>query len=346
MLRSLFRASAARVPGGSISAPRTERRLSRTRWRPRVEPLEDRALLAPVTVDLLAGNSFSPPTVTIHVGDTVHWVWDSDFHTVTSYAGSGDSFDSGATPFNAGHTFDHIFNVAGTFQYRCTVHSFSNGNGTFGGMIGTVIVMGSAAAPTLQSITVTPANPTIGVASTQAFTATGTFSDNSQQNLSSQVTWASSNTGVASITSPGGVATGVSAGTSIITASMSGISGSTNLTVSASSTPTPTPTFVSESRVTAGKGAHKKIVGFNLVFSGTLNPDSATAVMNYQVTQPGATKKAHPKSILVGMAMYAPGSNTVMLMLGKFNTKKPLTLMASGLLGATKDPIAQFTTKL
>jgi hypothetical protein len=46
------------------------------------------------------------------------------------------------------------------------------------------------------------------------------------------------------------------------------------------------------------------------------------------------------------MAMYTPGANTVMLMLGKFSTKKPLTLMASGLKGAAEAPIAQFTTKL
>jgi hypothetical protein len=98
--------------------------------------------------------------------------------------------------------------------------------------------------------------------------------------------------------------------------------------------------------VTAGKGAHKKVVGFNLVFSGALDPNAAMDASHYQVTQPGATKKAHPKAILVGMAMYTPSSNTVMLMLGKFNTGKPLTLMASGLLGATETQVAQFTTRL
>jgi plastocyanin len=345
MLRSLFRAPAAPVLGVSRSATRTQRRPARPRSRPGVESLEDRALLATVTVDLLSA-SFSPPSVTIHVGDTVHWVWDTSDHTVTSYGETVDQFTSpGNTPLNMGTTFDHTFNVAGTFQYRCLVHSFPTGNGTFGGMIGTITVT-AANAPTLQSITVTPANPTIGAGSTQAFTATGTFSDNSQQNISNMVTWASSNTGVASITSNGGVATGVSAGTSTITASMNGINGSTNLTVSASSTPTPTPTFVSESRMTTGKGAHKKVIGFNLNFSGPLDPTSATDVTHYQVTQPGATKKAHSKAILVGMAMYTPGSSTVMLMLGKFNTGKPLTLMASGLLGATKAPVAQFTTRL
>jgi hypothetical protein len=132
----------------------------------------------------------------------------------------------------------------------------------------------------------------------------------------------------------------------MITATMNGITGSTNLTVSGTSTPTPTPTFLSFAKVTAGKGAHKKIIGFNLVFSGALDPNSAMNTANYQVTQPGATKKAHPKPVLVGMAMYTPSTDTVMLMLGKFNTAKPLNLTASGLQGATGASIAQFTTKL
>jgi plastocyanin len=309
-----------------------------------VASLEGRALLSTVTVHL-ENFFFNPDPVTIHVGDTVHWVWDTGNHTVTSYAGAGDTFNSGVTPLNTGATFDHTFNVAGTFQYRCTVHSAPLGNG-FSGMIGTITVMGNAQ-PTLTTITVTPANQTIGVASTEAYTATGTFSDNSQQNITSQVTWTSSNMAAASITSTG-LATGVSAGSSTITAALNGISGKTNLTVAGSPTPTPTPTptFVSESRMTAGKGAHKTIVGFNLVFSGALDPNVAMDTTHYMVTQPGATKKAKPKVIFVGMAMYMPSSDTVMLMLGKFNAKKPLTLTASGLLGATEAPITSFTTRL
>ena len=55
-------------------------------------------------------------------------------------------------------------------------------------------------AATLQSIAVTPANPSIAKGATQQFTATGTFSDNSTQNLTAQVTWASATTTVATIT--------------------------------------------------------------------------------------------------------------------------------------------------
>src|SRR5207248_1928375 len=59
-----------------------------------------------------------------------------------------------------------------------------------------------------------------------------TYTDSSTQNLTSQVTWASGTTSVATITTAG-LATGVAAGTSTISASLNGITGSTVLTVSA-----------------------------------------------------------------------------------------------------------------
>ena len=61
---------------------------------------------------------------------------------------------------------------------------------------------------------------------TQQFTATGTFSDNSTQNLTSQVTWASATPASATITAAG-LATAVAAGTSTISATLSGVTGST-----------------------------------------------------------------------------------------------------------------------
>jgi phosphatidylinositol-3-phosphatase len=87
--------------------------------------------------------------------------------------------------------------------------------------------------PTLTSISVTPTSASIAAGATQAFTATGTFSDGSTQNLSSTATWASSNTAVATL-STAGVATGVAAGTANITAAQSGVTSNTAvLTVTA-----------------------------------------------------------------------------------------------------------------
>jgi hypothetical protein len=93
-----------------------------------------------------------------------------------------------------------------------------------------VVFNSSGPAPMLTSIAVTPANPTIQAGATQQFTATGTYSDNSTLNLTSQVTWASSTTAVATINSAG-LATGVSTGSSTISATQGGVTGNTTLSV-------------------------------------------------------------------------------------------------------------------
>ena len=94
-----------------------------------------------------------------------------------------------------------------------------------------VDVVFSATPPAaLTSITVTPANPTILSGATQQFTATGTYSDGSTQNITGPVTWASSNTAVATVTSAG-LATAVNPGSAAISATLAGVTGSTTLTV-------------------------------------------------------------------------------------------------------------------
>jgi hypothetical protein len=82
----------------------------------------------------------------------------------------------------------------------------------------------------LTSITVSPANSSIGVGATQQFTATGHFSNGNTQNLTPYVAWSSSASGVATITA-GGLATGVTTGSSSISATLGSITGSTTLTV-------------------------------------------------------------------------------------------------------------------
>ena len=91
-------------------------------------------------------------------------------------------------------------------------------------------VVAPAAAPTLQSIAVTPANTSLATGKTEQFTATGTLSNDTTENLTSQVTWASSDTTWATINATG-LATAVSPGPVTISAAFDGITGSTGLTV-------------------------------------------------------------------------------------------------------------------
>ena len=87
---------------------------------------------------------------------------------------------------------------------------------------------------TLVSLAITPANPTVSKGATQQFTATGTFSDGTTQDITLNAHWSSSSASVATIAnapSAGGLATATGVGTTNIGANSGGVTGSTSLTV-------------------------------------------------------------------------------------------------------------------
>ena len=82
----------------------------------------------------------------------------------------------------------------------------------------------------LQSITVSPANPTLLSLSRADFTAVGNYSDGSTAEITGQVAWSSTSKSVASVTSTGAVKTLMS-GTTSIEAALSGVIGTASLKV-------------------------------------------------------------------------------------------------------------------
>lgn len=123
---------------------RAPRKSGRKTYRPQLLALEDRAVPTTVTVHVGPVSNFmafSPATQTVHVGDTVHWVWDTANHSSTSgTVGHPDGkWDSGV--HDTGFTFDHTFGQAGTFPYFCTIHGAE-------GMVGKIIVAAGAAGGT------------------------------------------------------------------------------------------------------------------------------------------------------------------------------------------------------
>jgi outer membrane protein assembly factor BamB len=89
----------------------------------------------------------------------------------------------------------------------------------------------------LLSIAVTPDNPTVTVGKTKQLTATGSYSDGSNQDMTAQVTWQSSDPTKATVSATGLVA-GQSYGSTTVTATFGGISGATLVNVFQ---PTPSP---------------------------------------------------------------------------------------------------------
>jgi hypothetical protein len=142
-------------------------------------------------------------------------------------------------------------------------------------------------APTLTSIAITAPGPSIVKGASEQFTATGSYSDNSSANITSQVTWSSSNTVVGTISATG-LATAVGAGSTNITGSFGGLTSNPfSLTVTQ-----PAPLTVLSYNVLFGSQSYNaigttrnrlpwKITGIQVVFSQPVangNTNSLTGV--------------------------------------------------------------------
>src|SRR3954447_8313320 len=86
--------------------------------------------------------------------------------------------------------------------------------------------------PTVQSIEITPLRPSLAVGTSMQLTATAIYSDSSSADVTAQVAWSASNTAVASVRPTDGKALAVSAGSSVVTATLNSVtSASITLTV-------------------------------------------------------------------------------------------------------------------
>jgi len=138
----------------------------------------------------------------------------------------------------------------------------------------------------LYSITISPASVNLSGGSTQQFVARGNYSDGSTGDVSSLVTWASSNSAVATISSTGFAICGA-VGPTRITASLNGItSASASLTILASASktitePITTTTQTNSSAIayltlnpTSGnQGTVIDVQGYNFTPNATVSPN-------------------------------------------------------------------------
>ena len=135
----------------------------------------------------------------------------------------------------------------------------------------------TASPPTLVSISISPVNPSITEGSTQQFTATGTYSDDTNQVLT-DATWSSSLTTVATINGDG-LATGISADSTIITAISGGQEDTTILQVTAAPEEPTTASVSSITYSTHGGRDNSKHLDITItIINDFANPVSGASV--------------------------------------------------------------------
>jgi len=107
-----------------------------------------------VSMSLYSQNSYTvssgsyyyyPSSVTVNVGDTVHWVNDGGLHNVNFDINSitGSSFNNPesfiSSPTTGTNIYTHVFTIPGNYDYDCSV-----GSHAANGMVGSIIVNGAS----------------------------------------------------------------------------------------------------------------------------------------------------------------------------------------------------------
>jgi hypothetical protein len=175
---------------------------------------------------------------------------------------------------------------------------YANADGTSATGTATFTVTGASTSP-LQSLAITPGTESILQGQSSQLIAIGTFSSTSStpgtQNLTSQVTWNSSNTSVASITS-GGYVTAVGAGTAVITAIAPAVDGSlvavATITVTTPTTGSTAEPLTSLAIVPSSQTLTVVNQTAGLIGIGTTSTGTTVNLTNQTATVGGSTIKA------------------------------------------------------
>ncbi|TGL63534.1 beta strand repeat-containing protein [Leptospira sarikeiensis] len=174
---------------------------------------------------------------------------------------------------------------------------------TLGSVTGSTTITVTAAS--LNSIQVNPTNPSVSNGLSQSFTAIGTYSDLSTQDITNSVTWSSSDTTIATIsnsTGSNGQATTLATGSTIISATLSGVTSPDNtLTVSNAS--------LSSITITPGNPSIPKGTSLNLKATG-IYTDGTSSDITTQVTWSSSSTSIVTVDNSIGNEGSASGVNT------------------------------------
>lgn len=159
----------------------------------------------------------------------------------------------------------------------------------------------------LVSLSITPPLPRLARGTFGQLVATGLFSDATTQDLSSAVTWTSAAPHVATVSNAegsGGLLAGLAEGTSVVTAELTGVSGSTTVTVSNA---TLASLELTPAALSLPKGVGRAIVAIGHFSDGSTQ--EVTTVATWQSSDPAVVSvsttspdRGHVRALAVGTA--------------------------------------------
>jgi hypothetical protein len=219
---------------------------------------------------------------------------------------------------------------------------------SFGGQQGqaTLVVTGA----TLTTLQIDPVDPSVGVNVAIDFTATGLYSDGTKVDLTGQVMWASSAPSVLPIDG-GGHAISKSVGTSVVTATMSGLVAQSTVTVTPASlltiSITPSLSTLSVAGTVAltatGTFSDGTMVDLTASVTWSASPGGVVSISNAPGSAGVATALAVGKTLVTATAGLVSGNATIIVSPATLQKIFILPASASVPVGATVRLTAQGT---
>jgi uncharacterized protein YjdB len=252
--------------------------------------------------------SVNPATGSVQPGQTLQ------FSATGSYAdGTTEVFTSNVnwTSSNTSvATIDASGKATGVAAGTATVTASSNG------VTGTATLTVAVPSKTVTSIHLSPANASITAGATQQFSATATYNDGSTGDVSQNAAWSSSDSSIATV-SAGGLADGIAAGSTIITASLNGASGTATLTVNPKA---PKSIAVSPAGVNTTMGATQQLT------ATATYQDGSTGDVSSEVTWSVANSAVASVSASGQLAASAIGSTQITAALNGITATIPVAV--------------------
>jgi hypothetical protein len=235
-----------------------------------------------------------PPSASLTSGVIFNSVWATGMIDASSWD-TGDPYSYAYTTSTSPISFNY---------QMANANGQPNGGTNFDGAAIEILPgQSSSSQGTLTSIAVTPKTTSIAGGATQQFTAAGTYSSGSTQNISSEAAWTSSTTTVAGINAAG-MASGLCAGSTTISASMSGETNGTTLAV----------TGAGATKTVVASGTNPSTPNQSVQFTATTTSACGTPTGTVQFSVDG-TKYGSPVTLTSGTASIsdalASGSHTV-----------------------------------
>lgn len=190
---------------------------------------------------------------------------------------------SACTPANAA-SIDVTGMVVGNAMGTCSITAHS-------GAISSAPVTLRIVFPHLTSITIAPATVSLAVGASLQLSATGTYQDGSQKDLTNTLAWSSNSTGIASVVSTSGLVTGVAGGTATITVSAALPAANPIIVL-----PTMTVTVTAPAAAPVQSTAAQPLIWDNTLSDSSLHADWKTTTY--------AVNAFHNNSIAVGCYWY------------------------------------------